>query len=62
MELSAAILLGKEGKYPHRKFSFISVEFLQGNYEEISTGMIPLNSPINPCGNLRDVDGLPAVM
>ena len=50
----------KRGKYPHRKLSFISPEFPQGNYEEISTGMIPWNSPTNPCGNLGDVDGLPA--
>ena len=28
----------------------------RGNYVEISTGMIPWNSPINPCGNLGDVD------
>ena len=38
-------------KYPHRKFSFISPEFPLGNYEELSTGMIPWNSPINPRGN-----------
>ena len=49
-------------KYPHRKFPFISPEFPQGNYEEISAGMIPWNSPINPCENLGDVDGLPAGM
>ena len=48
----------KRGKYPHRKFSFISPEFPQGSYEEISTGMNPWNYPIIPCGNL---DGLPAV-
>ena len=39
---------GKIGKYPHRKFRFISPEFPQGNYEEISAGMIPWNSAINP--------------
>ena len=47
-------------KYPHKKFPFISPEFLRGNYEDISTGMIPWNSPINPHGNLGDVDGSPA--
>ena len=47
-------------KYPHRKFPFISPEFPQGNHEEISAGMIPWNSPINPRGNLGDVDGSPA--
>ena len=47
-------------KYPHRKFSFISPEFPQGNNEEICTGMIPWKSPINPRGNQGDVDGLPA--
>ena len=31
-------------KYPRRKFPFIP----QGNQEEISAGMIPWNSPINP--------------
>ena len=36
----------KRGEYPHRKFSFISPEFPQGNYEKISTGMISWNSPI----------------
>ena len=41
----------KRGKYPHRKFSFISPEFPQGNYEEISTEIIPWNCHINPCGN-----------
>ena len=50
----------KRRKYPHRTFPFISLKFPQGNYEEISTGMIPWNSPINPRGNLGDVDGLPA--
>mgnify|MGYP001801504244 CR=1 FL=1 len=50
----------KKGKYPRRKFSFISPEFLQRNYEEISTGMISWKSPIIPCENLGDVDGLPA--
>ena len=47
-------------KYPQRKFSFISHEFLEGNYEEISTGIIPWYLPINLRGNLGDVDGLPA--
>ena len=47
-------------KYPRRKFPFISPEFPQGNYEEISPGMIPWNSPINLRGNLWDVDGSPA--
>ena len=42
-------------KYPPRKFPFISTEFPQGNDEEISAGMIPWNSPINPRGNLGDV-------
>ena len=37
-------------KYPLRKFPFISPEFPRGNYEEISTGIIPLNYPINPHG------------
>ena len=50
----------KREKYPHRKFSFVSPEFLLGNYEEISMGMIPWNSTIIPCGNLGDVVGLPA--
>ena len=49
-------------KYPQRKFSFISQEFLEGNYEEISTGMIPWYLPINLRGNLGDVDGLPAAI
>ena len=40
--------------------STIFPEFPQGNYEEISAGMILWNSPINLCGNLGDVDGLPA--
>ena len=31
----------RKRKYPHRKFPFISPEFPQENYEEISTGMIP---------------------
>ena len=47
-------------KYLHRQFSFISPEFPQGNYEEISTRIIPQNSPMNPCGNLGEVDGSPA--
>ena len=47
-------------KYPHRKFSFVSPEFPQGNYVEISAGMVPLKSPINLRGNLGDVDGSPA--
>ena len=34
-------------------------EFPQVNYEEVSTGMIPLNSPINPRGNLGEADGSP---
>ena len=46
-------------KYPHRKFPFISPEFPHGNHEELSAGMIPWNSPINPHGNLGDVDGSP---
>ena len=48
------------GKYPHRKFPFISHEFPEGNYEEFSAGMIPRKSPLNPGGNLGDVDGSPA--
>ena len=44
-------------EYPHRKFLFISAKFLHENDEEISAGMIPWNSPINPCENLGDVDG-----
>ena len=48
------------GKYPHTKFPFISPEFPQGNHEEISAGMMPWNSPINPRGNLGDVDVSPA--
>ena len=39
------------------KFPFISPEFPQGNYEEISAGMILWNSPIYPRGNLGHVDG-----
>ena len=50
----------KKGKYPYGKFSFISPEYPQGNYGEICTGRIAWNSSINPCGNLEDVDGLPA--
>ena len=46
-------------KYPHRKLPFISPKFPQGYYEEISAEMIPWNSPINPPGNLGDMDGLP---
>ena len=30
------------------------------NHEEISAGMVPWNSPINPRGNLGEVDGSPA--
>ena len=48
------------GKYPHRKFPFIPHEFPEGNYEEFSAGMIPRKSPLNPDGNLGDVDGSPA--
>ena len=40
-------------EYPHKKFSFISPEFPQGNHEEISAGMIPWNSPIIRLGILR---------
>ena len=47
-------------KYPHRKLPFLSPSFPQGNYGEISSGIIPWNSPKNPRGNLGDVDGLPA--
>ena len=47
-------------KYPHRKFSFMSPEFPQGNYVEISAGMLPWNSPINLRGNLGHMDGSPA--
>ena len=32
------------------------LNFCRENYEEISAGMISWNSPINPRGNLRDVD------
>ena len=39
-------------KYPHRTFPFISSTFPLGNYEEVSTGMIPWTSPTNPRGNL----------
>ena len=46
----------KKGKYLHRNFSLISPEFLQGNYEEITTGMIPWNLPVILCGNLGDVE------
>ena len=35
----------KRGNYPHRKFSLISPEYLQGNNEEISTGMNTQESP-----------------
>ena len=49
-------------KYPHRKFPFISPELPLGNHEEISTGMFPWNYPINPRGNLGDVDGSSAAM
>ena len=48
---------GKGGGYIHIENS---PSFLQGNHEEISAGVIPWNSPINPRGNLRDVDGSPA--
>ena len=34
----------KRGKFTHRKFSFIFPEVLQGNYMEVITGMIPLDS------------------
>ena len=47
-------------EYPHRQFPFISPSFPQGNHEAISAGMIPWNSPINPCWNLGDADGSPA--
>ena len=60
MEISSVILWRKEGEISTWNFSFISLEFPQGNYEEISTGMIPWNSSMNPYGNLGDVDRLPA--
>ena len=41
-------------KYP------ISPAFPRRNYKEISVGIIPRNSPINPCGNMGEVDALPA--
>ena len=47
-------------KYPYITSPFIFPKFPQGNYEEISTEMIPWNSPINLFGNLGDVDGSPA--
>ena len=50
----------RKRKYLHRKFPFISPEFPQINYEEISAGMIPRNSPLNPSEKLGDVDGSPA--
>ena len=53
--------LGKIGGNIHieNSPSFL-LDFCRGNYEEISKAMIPWNSPIIPCGNLADVDGLPA--
>mgnify|MGYP001804486788 CR=1 FL=1 len=45
VEISPGIPQGKEWKYPHRKFPFISPEFPQGNHEEISAVMTPWNSP-----------------
>ena len=62
-----------QGKFPRRNFPTDSTgkeggnihienspSFPQGNYEEICTGMIPWTYPINPRGNLGDVNGLPA--
>ena len=46
--------------HPQRKHPTISPNFPRRNKGEKSVGMISGKSPLFPCGNMGDVDGLPA--